>query len=247
MGAINRALNMFLTTPKQYLRKEVYGIRNFYRLAVSGGKQGKGQKPTLKNLGGNTMRMFITYHVVMPMLFQYVANGFPGLLADWDEEDTSDLWRAAILGNVNALFIYGEFAVKIADLVTGKPQRFMEFKNLPILTQGEEIFSKFADYRDAKDPVKKQEKLWKALRETAHITGLPANNLHKIFTNLEALADGEGDPGKIILRLFNYSEYQIYSEEERDENRKEMMKGVNERTRDRMRKEGKTGPKRRRP
>jgi hypothetical protein len=73
---------------------------------------------------------------------------------------------------------------------------------------------------------------------------MPTNNLYKIFKNLEALSDGEGgDPAKIIMRLFNFSEYQIYNEEERAENRKEMMKGVNERTRDRMRKEGKIGPK----
>ena len=73
---------------------------------------------------------------------------------------------------------------------------------------------------------------------------MPTNNLYKIFKNFEALSDGEGgDPAKIILRLFNFSEYQIYSEEERDEIFKEMMKEVNERTRDRMRKEGKIGPK----
>jgi hypothetical protein len=238
--AINRALNMFLTTPKQYLRKEVYAIRNLYRLAKSGGKEGKGTV-------GENMRTFITYHVVMPMFFQYVANGFPGLLADWDEEDKNDLWRAAILGNINALFIYGEFAVKFADLITGKPQGFLEFKNLPILTQGEEIFSKFAAYRDAKDPVKKQEKLMAALRETAQITGLPVNNLHKIFTNLEALAEGGEDPAKMLLRLFNFSEYQIYSEEERENRKKEMMREVNQRTRQRhgtdKKKKTKTKPK----
>ena len=224
--AINRALNMFLTTPKQYLRKEVYAIRNLYRLAASGGKQGKGTV-------GENMRTFITYHVVMPMFFQYVANGFPGLLADWDEEDGSDLMRAGILGNINALFIYGEFVEKFAYYLQDKPKGFLEFKNLPILTQGEEILSKLAAYRDAKDPVKKQEKFYKALREISQITGLPVNNLHKIFTNLEALADGESDPAKIIMRLFNYSEYQINSEEERAEQRKEMMKGVNKRTRER--------------
>ena len=34
----SRALNMFLTTPKQYLRKEIIAIRNLYRRALKTSK-----------------------------------------------------------------------------------------------------------------------------------------------------------------------------------------------------------------
>jgi hypothetical protein len=212
-GPIFRALNMFLTTPKQYLRKEVYGIRNMYRLASSGGKSGKGTKT-------DAARIFLTYHVVMPVFFQFVANGMPGLLADWDDEDTTDLFTAALLGNINALFLYGEFAVKIKDLLSGKPARFLQFKNLPALTQGEEIFNRLARYRDTKDPKKKQEALYKALAEISQISGLPINNVRKIFKNMEELIEGGEDPAKVIMRLFNFSEYQIQSEAERKRSKK---------------------------
>ena len=223
-GPIFRALNMFLTTPKQYLRKEVYALRNMYRLMSSGGKSGKGNMPTLKNFGGDAGRIFLTYHVIMPVFFQFVANGMPGLLADWEDEDAKDLGMAAILGNINALFIYGEFAVKIKDLIIGKPQSFLKFKNLPILTQGEEIFQRFARYRDTKDPKKKQEALYKALAETSQITGLPVNNVRKIFKNMEQLIEGGEDPAKVIMRLFNFSEYQIQNEAERKRNKKSKRK-----------------------
>jgi hypothetical protein len=216
-GPIFRALNMFLTTPKQYLRKEVYGIRNMYRLASSGGKSGKGTKT-------DAARIFLTYHVVMPVFFQFVANGMPGLLADWEDEDAKDLGTAAILGNINALFLYGEFAVKIKDLIIGKPARFLQFKNLPVLTQGEEVFNRFARYRDTKDPKKKQEALYKALAETSQITGLPVNNVRKIFKNMEQLIEGGEDPAKVIMRLFNFSEYQIQNEAERKRNKKSKRK-----------------------
>jgi hypothetical protein len=216
-GPIFRALNMFLTTPKQYLRKEVYGIRNMYRLASSGGKSGKGTKT-------DAARIFLTYHVIMPVFFQFVANGMPGLLADWEDEDAKDLGTAAILGNINALFIYGEFAVKIKDLIIGKPARFLQFKNLPVLTQGEEVFNRFAGYRDTKDPKKKQEALYKALAETSQITGLPVNNVRKIFKNMEQLIEGGEDPAKVIMRLFNFSEYQIQNEAERKRNKKSKRK-----------------------
>jgi len=223
-GPIFRALNMFLTTPKQYLRKEVYALRNAYRLMSSGGKSGKGNMPTLKNFGGDVGRIFLTYHVIMPVFFQFVANGMPGLLADWEDEDAKDLGTAAILGNINALFIYGEFAVKIKDLLIGKPARFLQFKNLPVLTQGEEVFNRFARYRDTKDPKKKQEALYKALAETSQITGLPVNNLRKIFKNMEELIEGGEDPAKVIMRLFNFSEYQIQNEAERKGNKKSKRK-----------------------
>jgi hypothetical protein len=216
-GPIQRALNMFLTTPKQYLRKEVYALRNMYRLMSSGGKSGKGTKT-------DAGRIFLTYHIIMPVFFQFVANGMPGLLADWEDEDAKDLGMAAILGNINALFLYGEFAVKIKDLIIGKPTRFLQFKNLPILTQGEEIFYRFARYRDTKDPKKKQEALYKALAETSQITGLPVNNVRKIFKNMEELIEGGEDPAKVIMRLFNFSEYQIQNEAERKRNKKSKRK-----------------------
>jgi hypothetical protein len=218
-GPIFRALNMFLTTPKQYLRKEVYAIRNMYRLASSGGKSGKGNKM-------DAGRIFLTYHVVMPMFFQFVANGMPGLLADWDDEDKKDLLSAAILGNINALFIYGEFAVKIKDLLSGKPESFLQPKTLPILTQGTETLKKFNRYMRLKDPKKKQEALYAALAEMSQFSGLPINNVRKIFKNMEELIEGGEDPAKVILRLFNYSEYQIQSESERKSSKKSKKKAI---------------------
>jgi len=216
-GPIFRALNMFLTTPRQYLRKEVYALRNMYRLVSSGGKSGKGTKT-------DAARIFLTYHVVMPVFFQFVANGMPGLLADWDDEDTEDLAWAAILGNINALFLYGDLAVMIKNMFSDKPESFIAADSLPILTQGAETAKKFLRYRKTKDPKKKQEALYAALAEAAQYTGLPINNLRKIFKNMDELIDGGEDPAKVIMRLFNYSEYQIMNEAERKNARRTKRK-----------------------
>ncbi len=216
-GPIFRALNMFLTTPRQYLRKEVYALRNMYRLVSSGGKSGKGTKT-------DAARIFLTYHVVMPVFFQYVANGMPGLLADWDDEDTEDLAWASILGNINALFLYGDLAVMIKNMFSDKPESFIAADSLPILTQGAETAKKFLRYRKIKDPKKKQEALYAALAEAAQYTGLPINNLRKIFKNMDELIDGGEDPAKVIMRLFNYSEYQIMNEAERKNARRTKRK-----------------------
>ena len=216
-GPIFRALNMFLTTPRQYLRKEAYAIRNMYRLASSGGKSGKGNKM-------DAGRIFLTYHVIMPVFFQFVANGMPGLLADWDDEDKKDLAWAAILGNINALFLYGDLAVMIKNLFSDKPETFLTADSLPILTQGSETAKKISRYMKLKDPVKKQEALYTALAEASQFTGLPVNNVRKIFKNMEQLIEGGEDPAKVIMRLFNFSEYQIQNEAERKRNKKSKRK-----------------------
>ena len=218
-GPIFRALNMFLTTPRQYLRKEVYAMRNMYRLVSSGGKSGKGTKT-------DAGRIFLTYHVVMPMFFQYVALGMPGLLADWEDEDAKDLGMAAILGNINALFLYGDLAVMIKNLLSDKPEAFLTADSLPILTQGSEAAKKISRYMKLKDPKKKQEALYAALAETSQFTGLPVNNLRKIFKNMEKLIEGGEDPEKVILRLFNFGEYQILNEAERKRSKKSKKKAI---------------------
>ena len=99
----------------------------------------------------------------MPVFFQFVANGMPGLLADWDDEDKKDLAWAAILGNINALFLYGDLAVMIKNLFSDKPETFLTADSLPILTQGSETAKKISRYMKLKDPVKKQEALYTLL------------------------------------------------------------------------------------
>ena len=112
---LTRAMNMFLTTPKQYLRKEIIAIRNLYR-AISG----KDYKGTV----GQNIRSFAMYHAFMPMLFQYVSMGLPGILRGWRDDDDEDLLRAGVIGNLNALFIIGEVVQTVGDYFTDKPLLF---------------------------------------------------------------------------------------------------------------------------
>lgn len=195
-----RSLNMFLTTPKQYLRKELYGMRNMMRYM-------KGEP--MKGTGWQAFRTFMVYHTVMPMFFQFVANGMPGVLADWDEEDPKDLMRAALLGNFNGFFILGELATMAADAATGKPWAGVSTKNLPIFTQAGEIIRKYTKASKLVNPELKEQAYMRMWMEIAQITGIPANNIYKMSKNFEELLEGGEDPEKVIMRLFNYSDYQI--------------------------------------
>jgi len=201
-GAIQRGLNMFLTTPKQYLRKEIQSTRNLYRkLKAWDRNAGKG---TL----GQNLRTFITYHFVAPALFQYVALGLPGLLRGKRDDDDEDMLRAMLLGNLNALFIVGEVISGTADLVQGKPYAGESVRSLAPLMQLQRLTKLAKRAMDTKDQKKKKDALEKLYVELAATPGLPAIQIHRFIKNLDKIGEGN-DAGKDLLRLLNFSDYVI--------------------------------------
>ena len=199
---ITRSFNMFLTTPKQYLRKEISSIRNLYRkIKAMDRKAGKGTV-------GQNLRQFAMYHFAMPMLFQYVAMGLPGILRDRREGDEEDLARAAIIGNLNALFIVGDLFNTAGDLWTGKPWAASP-KSIALLETSATFTRLIERIQKTKNPEKKAELSNKLFLEAVSLSGFPAANLNKLSKNYQELIDGGEDPGTAILRLFNFSDYVI--------------------------------------
>ena len=203
-----RAFNMFLTTPKQYLRKEFGAMRNLYRkLAAWDRKAGQGTV-------GENIRQLAMYHFVMPLFFQFVAMGFPDL-GDLEDEEKEDLLRAGILGNFNALFIAGDVLTMIADAVQEKPWAGTT-KSLAPLNVMSEIANLYTRAEKTKDPVKKAELTQKMILRITEVSltptgkNLPLVNIAKYVKNLNEL--GEGGSEKDFKRLFNYSKYVIDKE-----------------------------------
>ena len=70
-----RAANFFLSTPRQYLRKDIQAMRSLFRKVAAWDKNaGKGSR-------GENIRTLLMYHIYMPLLFQYVSMGLPGSIA----------------------------------------------------------------------------------------------------------------------------------------------------------------------
>ena len=209
-GALIRAFNMFLTTPKQYFRREIIAARNMYRIVKSGGKQGKG---VIKDNGelnywkslGKSARSLAVYHVVMPVVFQWVSAGLPGLLRGMNDEDKKDLGIAALLGNLNALFIIGKVAETLKDVALGKPWAKTP-STIPILGQTSQLADLYMRAQKAKG-VKKEEAMNKFMAEAIALTGIPAPQLRKFMKNFSEIGDSKS-MGEFILKLFNFSEYQ---------------------------------------
>ena len=201
-GALARSFNLFLTTPKQYFRKEIIASRNLYRKLKAWDKNaGKGSV-------GENMRTLFVYHVIMPVFFQWAAQGFPGILRDIREEDDDELLWSAILGNLNAIFILGDAAVALKDYMTDKPWAGSS-KNVPILQMISSLTRLAARASSAKSE-EKQNELWgKFMLELATFTSVPAPTLAKMVKNYAILLEGDVDPREAILRLFLWSDYQI--------------------------------------
>ena len=216
---ILRAFNMFLTTPKQYLRKEFGAMRNLYRklksLDIKSLKGFKESAKNIDNVGQGTLvqniRQLAMYHVVMPMFFQFVALGFPDL-GDLDDEEQEDLLRAAIIGNFNALFVAGDVIAMLADAAQNKPWAGTT-KSLAPLNVITEIVKLNERIEKTKDPKEKAELTQKLILRVTELASTPTPyrfplvNIAKYAKNLSEL--GEGGSEKDFLRLFNYGDYYI--------------------------------------
>jgi hypothetical protein len=204
-GSMVRAFNMFLTTPKQYFRKEIIAMRNIYRLASSGGflsaKNAKSGRGTMFQ----NLRTLGVYHVVMPVFFQWVSSGFPGLARGWDDEDTDDIAFAAMLGNLNALFIYGKIAETIVDAAAGKPW-VSKPSTIPVLGQIALLGDLYVRMNNATSPEKQKEHFNKLMAELVATTGIPAPQLKRFYENWSQL-DKSKSFGDFVLKLFNFSQY----------------------------------------
>ncbi len=207
-GPIVRSLQMFVSAPRQMVRQEFAGLRMMNKSF----KQ-KNAKDGVK-LFGKGFRKFATFHMVLPMFFQYVALGLPGLMKPIDDEDEEDLLRAAILGSFNSLFALGDVLNVVADYAQEKPWAGAT-RDLAPLSLVKELTDLQKRASNTKDEEKKAELTRRLYSRAAEIglklttkQSVPIYNLTKWAKNVDELSKGE-DPGKAFLRLFNYSEYQI--------------------------------------
>lgn len=211
-----RAFNMFMTTPKQYLRKEIRNVRNLKRkLTAMDRKAGKGTFT-------QNASSLLMYHSVMPMLFQFITNGLPGLLSDWDDEDSSDMLRAAMLGNLNAIIIGGEILASIADSIQGKPWA-NEVTSIPIFEIFNDLKTKVFNVVEAKTKEKKEKATYELIQSIATTVGIPANQVKRALNNYPKLTESK-DFGEFILRLLNYSDYQISGPAKKNTTKKKQSK-----------------------
>ena len=94
------------------------------------------------------------------------------------------------------------------DFFTNKPWAGSNIKTVGLLSIAGSLTEKFVYAGKLKDPAKKAEAYQKAYLELATFTGVPAPTIAKFVENYGNIGK-DGDIGKDILRLLNFSKYQI--------------------------------------
>jgi len=204
----SRGLNMFLTTPKQYLRREITAYRQMIRAAKRFAKGDKNKNAP------NVVQAFSQlafYHAFMPALFAYTSLGFPGLARDRRDDDEDSLMRAAFIGNMNGLFLWGKVFTQFADAYEDKPW-WRQTNSLPFFETATD-FAVIVNAVGRASRTGKQsdyDKAYKEMFDFINRNGLPYSIGEKWVKNLQKVINGETDgAGEDVLRIFNFSEYAI--------------------------------------
>lgn len=197
MNPYARSFLPFTTTPKQYARKSTQSIRQLRRWAT-------GQK--YKRSIGRNLYQLMLYRLGLPLIFQYVSLGLPGLFTKFEDEDADDLIRAAILGNINAYFAIGDLFTTILDYAQDKPWAG-EIQSYPII---EGVVASLKSWDRALEnpyPEKDRELYMKAWFDTAANLGLPIST-YKYADFIADWLERDMDPREVAKRSVGYSEYQ---------------------------------------
>jgi regulator of RNase E activity RraB len=97
-GSWANFFTMFVTQQNIYYRKESTALRNLFARRGS----------AVENV-----KIFALSHFVLPMWWQFVGNGFR-----WDDEDEL---RAALLGSINGILVWGSVIEATAERAMGSP------------------------------------------------------------------------------------------------------------------------------
>jgi len=210
----SRGINMFLTTPKQYLRRSLTGYRQMMR---AGKRFAKGETNKYAPNVVQAFSQMAFYHAFMPVLFQYTTLGFPGLARDRRDDDDDTLMRAAFIGNMNALFLWGLVIQQFADSYEDKPW-WPDTPSIPFFETATDmaVFVNLLGKANRSGLQEDYDKAYKELFDFINKNGLPYSIIERWVNNLQKVINGETDgAGEDVLRIFNFSEYAISGPEKK--------------------------------
>jgi len=182
-GPIGRTLTMFMTARMALMRGEIRAIRQVKRGKIGYREFGK--------------RMAY-YHLIMPMMIQYIASGF-----EWEDDRQ---FVAALLGQLNSLVIFGDILMVAAeDIFAEGGSQWQRGDELPIQSIFREIWAGVYDAIESGGDI---EELLEAVGDMTAAIGLVAGQpLDQIGNILGGVADvTEGDVEKGLKRIWGFSE-----------------------------------------
>lgn len=200
-GSFAKLFTMFMSSPNQYLRKEIGAIRNF----AAGRMDAKQFAKTM-----------LIYHIILPMFFQLASDRFVWA-GDEDEEAlipqvSGEQKRAMILGSLNGFFIVGDALEAVIS--KSLDLKIFGFEN-PLWSIVNDALKAWPllDWDDID-----HEDFIKALRGLAGASGaaagLPAKQAVDIVTGFNKTISGEYETG--VAQMMGWSPHQAEKAAERE-------------------------------
>jgi len=185
-GSFQQFFTLFKSSQRQYLQKELNAVKSLFQ------KDGF----TPKNIA-KVARILAIYHVLLPVMFQMVAN-----LGGWDEDDQKEYLRAGLLGSINGLFIFGDAIDSVIRQVMGLRVWDNEIPIFDIVDDINKGIRKL-DFDDVT-----LEDMLDALKEwssAGSVIGLPVDQTKNIFEGFGNIIDGNVKNG--IFELLGWSPF----------------------------------------
>ena len=185
-----RAFTMFQSSQNQYLRKEINAVRGLLT-----GRMNKDK----------AVKTLFIYHVLLPCLFQWAADGFR-----WD--DKAQL-KAALLGSLNGVFALNTVLSKLYDVTLGDGNTFtsdVKVKDVvPFWGSVEELKKQFVKFAEEGITAEDYFDVVKAFaKPVGELSGIPVKYPLDVIKNFGDYAD-DGEYGKEVLLWLGWSPYAL--------------------------------------
>jgi hypothetical protein len=195
-GSVMKLFTMFMTAPNSYYRNTIGAFRNIY--------SGRG------NQAENAKRLVIS-HFILPVLFQFIASGFPGLFSDLDDKDKKRMIRALLIGSFNGLFILGDILESLAEAVFINKNMIGSIAEIPVLRPFDLLARGFIrlanlDEYAVEELLKVADNLAAGIGE---LTGVPYEPVRNIVKGAKDVISGDADSK---IRAIGYSDYALGKE-----------------------------------
>ena len=187
-GSLDKLFTMFKSSQRQYLAKEVNAIKSLFQ------KDGLSAENVKK-----VARVIVIYHVLLPTMFQFIAN-FGG----WDDEDRKEYLRAGLLGSINGLFIFGDVIDGIVRTMLGLRSWPNE---VPVATIGKSLESAIRQVDLEDITIEDLGAAMAELSEAGDSLGVPISYMKGISQGANNILEGDIHDG--IGELLGWSEYVI--------------------------------------
>jgi hypothetical protein len=176
-----KLLTMYKTAPLQYHRKVAGAVRNL--------AWGRGSK-------SENIKTLMIYHAVLPQIFTMASNGFK-----WDG---GDQLQSLLIGNFNALFLFGDLIEHFANKIQDKP---FNYQVTPALSTVGEADKLIADFKKLNDEITFDE-VMAAMKHAGFIVGdLTGQPVKGVANSVDGIVDAVTDNTKYPMRrILGWSE-----------------------------------------